>query len=93
MAWKEVNIEDLAKDLGIDIKEAKEKQKLVKSIIKHRKAKRMSQAALAKKMGVSQARIAQIESGIGTSKITFDVLFSVLQALGCEYKIVIPKAA
>jgi len=47
----------------------------------------MSQAALAKKVGVSQSRIAQIESGVGTAKITFDVLFGVLSALGFTVKV------
>jgi len=36
------------------------------------------QAALAKKLGISQARVAQIESGVGTAKVTFDVLFNML---------------
>jgi len=42
---------------------------------------------------VSQARIAQIESGIGTAKISFDVLFNILVALGYDYRVVTRKAA
>lgn len=93
MPWKEVNIEQLAKSLGANLSEVREKQRLIGMIIKIRKAKKMSQAALAKKLGVSQARIAQIESGVGTSKITFDVIFSILTALGYDYRVVTHKAA
>ncbi len=92
MAWKEVNAEELAASLGIDASEAREKQKLIQLIVKIRKATKVSQAALAKKVGVSQGRIAQIESGIGTSKVSFDVLLNVLRALGYEFKIVAKKA-
>ncbi len=93
MAWKEISIEQLAKSLGADISEVREKQRLITMIIKIRKAKKISQATLAKKLGVSQARIAQIESGVGTSKITFDVIFSLLIALGYDYRVVTTKAA
>jgi predicted transcriptional regulator len=90
MAWKETNVEKLAKSLGIDPAEVREKQKLIQLISEARKDKGISQAALAKKLGVSQGRIAQIESGIGTSKVTFDVLLNVLRELGFDFKI-IPK--
>lgn len=93
MPWKEVSIEQLAKSLGANLSEVREKQRLIEMIVKIRKAKKMSQAALAKKVGVSQARIAQVESGIGTSKITFDVIFSILTALGYDYRVVTHKAA
>ncbi len=93
MAWKEMSVEELAHDLGIDVAEAREKQRLVKLIAKHRKKKGWTQTVLAKKVGVSQGRIAQIESGIGTRSVTFDVLLSVLSALGCEFKIVVRNAA
>ena len=93
MAWKEMTVQELAKSLGADITEVREKQKLIGMIIKIRKAKKLSQAALAKKLGISQARIAQIESGIGTAQVTFDVLFSVLVALGYDYRVVTSKAA
>ena len=93
MAWKEVSVEDLAKALGANVTEIREKQRLVGLIVKTRKEKKLSQAALAKKLGISQARIAQIESGVGTAKVTFDVLFNMLVALGFDYRVVTRKAA
>lgn len=93
MAWKEISIEKLAKTLGVPIGEIREKHRLIKLIIEARKAKKLSQAALAKKMGITQGRIAQIESGIGTSNVTFDVLFNILTVLGYDLKIVARKAA
>lgn len=93
MAWKEMTLEELAKSLGADITEVREKQKLIEMIHKIRKAKKLSQATLAKKLGVSQARVAQIESGIGTAKVTFDVLFNMLITLGYDYRVIAKKAA
>jgi DNA-binding XRE family transcriptional regulator len=93
MAWKEVTTEELAKSLGVNAREVQEKQKLMQLIIKVRKAKGLSQVALAKKVGVSQSRIAQIESGVGTAKVTFDVLLNILNVLGYGFKIVPTKAA
>ena len=93
MAWKEISIEKLAKSLGANVAEIREKQRLVGLIVKARKEKKLSQAALAKKLGISQARIAQIESGVGTAKVTFDVLFNMLVALGFDYRVVTRKAA
>ncbi|NBX76144.1 MAG: XRE family transcriptional regulator [Proteobacteria bacterium] len=93
MPWKDVNSEKLAKSLGINASEVREKQALIEIIIEARKKKGLSQAALAKKLKVSQSRIAQIESGVGTAKVTFDVLLSVLSALGYDYKIVSKRVA
>ena len=93
MAWKEMTVEELAKSLGSNITEVREKQKLIAMIVKIRKAKKLSQAALAKKLDISQARVAQIESGIGTAQITFDILFNILVALGYDYRVVTTKAA
>jgi len=93
MAWKEVSVEELAKSLGVNVSEVREKQKLIQLIVKTRKDHRLSQAALAKKIGVTQGRIAQIESGVGTSKITFDVLLGILSILGYDFKILPKKAA
>lgn len=93
MAWKEISIEELAKSLGANVTEIREKQRLVGLIVKTRKEKKLSQATLAKKLGISQARIAQIESGVGTAKVTFDVLFNMLVALGWDYRVVTKKAA
>ena len=93
MAWKEMTIEELAESLGSNITEVREKQKLIAMIIKIRKAKKLSQAALAKKLEISQARVAQIESGIGTAQVTFDILLNILVALGYDYRVVTTKAA
>lgn len=93
MTWKEMTVEELAESLGANITEIREKHKLVAMIIKIRKAKKLSQAALAKKLGISQARVAQVESGIGTAKITFDILFNILVALGYDYRVVTTRAA
>ena len=93
MAWKEMTIEELAESLGSNITEVREKQKLIAMILKIRKAKKLSQAALAKKLAISQARVAQIESGIGTAQVTFDILFNILVALGYDYRVVTTKGA
>ena len=87
MAWKETSVEELAKSLGVNPAEVREKQKLMALIVKTRKEKRLSQQALAKKLKLSQGRVAQIESGVGTAKVTFDVLLNILAHLGYEYKI------
>ncbi len=88
-----MSVEEIAKNLNVNLSEVREKQKLMKLIIKERKNKKISQAALAKKVGVTQGRIAQIESGVGTSKVTFDVLLNVLSTLGCDFKIQVKAAA
>jgi len=93
MAWKEMTTEELAKSLGVNPTEVREKQKLIQFIVDARKKEKISQAALAKKVGVTQGRIAQIESGVGTSKVTFDVLLNILSVLGYDFKIVSKKAA
>ncbi len=93
MPWETMSIEELAEKLGIDIAEAREKQRLIRKIVAARKEKKLSQAALAKKVGVSQGRIAQIESGIGTAQISFDVLLKVLSVLGIDYKITLKHKA
>ena len=93
MAWKEMSAEEIAKSLGVDVVEVREKQNLIHLIVKVRKARKMSQANLAKKAGVTQGRIAQIESGIGTSRISFDVLLNTLTILGYQCRIVSKKAA
>jgi len=93
MPWKDLTIEELAQSLGANISEVREKQKLSSLIIKTRKTRGMSQAMLAKKLKISQGRVAQIESGIGTSRITFDVLLGALKSLGFEYRVVTKRAA
>ena len=93
MNWKEMTLEQLADSLGVNYAEVREKQNLIDLIVKTRKKNGISQGKLAKMVGVSQSRIAQIESGIGTSKITFDVLLNILTMLGYDFKIVYKKAA
>ena len=93
MAFKEMNTDELANSLGVSASEVREKQKLIELIVKTRKESRISQATLAKKAGVTQSRIAQIESGVGTSKVTFDVLFNILRLLGYDFRIMTKKAA
>src|SRR3989338_2158769 len=88
MSWTEMNIEELAYRLGVDSNEIIEKQSRVKSIIHARKKQGLSQADLAKRLGVTQGRIAQIESGVGTRKLTSDVLLHTLKALGIDFHIV-----
>jgi len=93
MPWEEMSLDDLARSLGLDPHEIREKHRLIELIKKARKEKKMSQTQLAKKVGVTQGRIAQIESRIGTSKTTLDVLLSILRELGYEYRIVTKKVA
>lgn len=93
MAWKEMNVDELAKSAGVDIHEIREKHRLIELIKKARKEKKMSQVQLAKKVGVTQGRIAQIESRVGTAKVTLEILLSILKHLGYEYRIVAKKAA
>lgn len=88
-----MSVAKFAKELGVDIAEVREKQRLMEKIVKVRKEKGLSQASLAKKVGVTQSRIAQIESGLGTAKVTFDVLFHILTSLGYDYTVVARKAA
>ena len=93
MPWKEITSEQLAKKLGINSAEIREKQNLIDLIKTVRKKMGLSQVALAKKAGVSQARIAQIESEQGIAKITFDVLFGIIRLLGYDFKITPRKVA
>jgi predicted transcriptional regulator len=93
MAWKEMTIDKLAASLGVDVHEAREKHRLIELIRKARKEKNISQAVLAKKIGITQGRVAQIESRIGVSRVTFEVLFGLLRELGFELKVVAKKVA
>ncbi len=93
MPWKEVGPDKLAKILEVNETEIREKQHLIAMIVEVRKKKGLSQAALAKKVGVSQGRIAQIESSIGTRNISFDILFGILLQLGYDFRIVYQKVA
>ncbi|MBI4827761.1 MAG: helix-turn-helix transcriptional regulator [Nitrospinae bacterium] len=89
MPWKDVDIEQAAQNAGINTAEVRAKQQLMALIAEARKAAGITQTELGRRVGVSQGRIAQIESGIGTSKVTFDVLFHLLTALGKECRVVV----
>jgi len=93
MAWKEMTVDELAKSLGVSAREVREKQKLMSLIAKTRKKLGMSQVTLAKKVHVTQSRIAQLESGVGTAKVSFDVLLHVLTVLGHDFKIISRRTA
>ena len=93
MAWKEMTIDEMALSLGVDVREAREKHRLIELIIKTRKEKNISQTNLGKKIGVTQGRIAQIESRVGVSKVTFEILFWLLRELGFELRVVAKKVA
>jgi hypothetical protein len=49
-------------------------------------------AALAVKLGVSQLRITQVETGVGTSKIAFVIILGVFIALEYDNRVVTRKA-
>lgn len=87
MPWIAITSKQLARELGIDRAEMAQKHELIKRIIAVRQKLGLTQAGLAKKLGVSQSRIAKIESRIGTQKVSFDVLFRILSMLGCNYKV------
>ena len=46
-----------------------------------------------KKLGITQGRIAQIESRVGSARVTFEVLLNLLRELGYECKIVAKRVA
>lgn len=93
MPTKEMTLDELALSLGLHANEFREKHRLIELIRKTRRDKKLSQSGLAKRMGVTQGRIAQIESKAGTSKVTFEVLFGILRELGFELKVIAKKVA
>ena len=93
MPWKEMTPRQVARELNVDYKHVQEKQKLMMLIARARKRKRLSQAVLAQRLGMTQDRIAQIESGTGTRRVTFDVLLRILAALGYDYEVLTHAAA
>ncbi|MEM7494552.1 MAG: helix-turn-helix transcriptional regulator [Myxococcota bacterium] len=93
MPWKKMTPRQVARELNVDYKHVQEKQKLMMLIAHARKRKRLSQAALAQCLGMTQDRIAQIESGMGTRRVTFDVLLRILAALGYDYEVLTHAAA
>jgi len=91
MPWVTITAKQLAKELDIDYEEQEQKQELIQKIVRIRKALGLTQAQMAKRLGVSQSRIAKIESCVGIHKVSFDMLFRILAALGYRCKIVPQK--
>lgn len=87
MPWKEVSLEDLAVNLGIDLWEIRKKNSLIDQIKHERRKQGLTQSQLAALVEVSQSRIARIEGGVGTKNMSFDLLFRILAALGIECEI------
>ncbi|MCY4523323.1 MAG: helix-turn-helix transcriptional regulator [Halobacteriovoraceae bacterium] len=82
------NAEDFAKDMGlseVEIALVKEKIKLIEKLKAKRIKKRLSQAALAKKIDSKQPAIARMESGL-ISQISMDFLIKAAMVLGVPYK-------
>lgn len=73
----------------INNKEIREKHKLIKKIKVFRNNAGLSQKDLAIKLKVTQGRVAQIESGVETKMVSFDLLFKILNILGYNYTVVL----
>lgn len=93
MSWEKVDLEKWASEMGVSLYEIDQKLKLRNRIIKLRKQLDMTQEELAQQVGISRSRIAQIENGVKLHKMSFDILFKVLHALGYEYIISARKQA
>ena len=93
MPWKKLDLKKWANAAGIDLNEIDQKLKLREMIVQLRKASEMSQADLADRVGVSRSRVAQIESGVKLHRMSFDILFRVLQGLGYRCQITTRKIA
>jgi predicted XRE-type DNA-binding protein len=93
MPFKSIDLDTLAKELNVNAAEVREKQRLIDRIVKLRKQMGLSQTELAKRVSVSQSRIAQIEAGVGTSKISFDILFNIINHLGFNCEVRLRKVA
>ena len=87
MPWQKVDLKTWATELGIDLHELRQKNQLIDQITTARKELGMTQMQLAKRAGVSQPRIAQIETRANIATIKFDALFKILTALGYEFNI------
>jgi len=93
MPWKTIDLDKWAEELGVDIDELRQKNRLIETLVKTRNKLGLSQAQLASLVGVSQSRIAQIENRVKIGNISFDVLLRLLHALGHEYRIITRRAA
>ena len=87
MPWQKIDLKTWATELGIDLHELRQKDQLIDQIITARKEFGLTQIQLAKLAGVSQPRIAQIETRAKIGTIKFDALFKILTALGYEFNI------
>ena len=87
MPWQEVNLETWAAELGVDLYELRQKDQLIDQIVTTRTELELTQTQLAKLVGVSQPRIAQIENRVKIGTIKFDALFKILTTLGYEINI------
>ena len=92
-AWKRIDLQRWAAEVGVDIHEIDEKLRLRDVIVRVRKKRGITQDELARRVGVSRSRIAQIESGVKLHKMSFDILLRILQGLGYRYKITAKKLA
>ena len=93
MPWKKVNLKRWASEMGVDLYEIDQKLKLREKIVALRKELGWTQEELARRANISRSRVAQIETGVRLHKMSFDILFRVLQALGCQYRISAKRAA
>ena len=64
-----------------------DKQRLMNLVRAEREKQGISQAQLAERLGLSQGRVAQLESKQGTQGVSYDAVLSALDALGCLYRI------
>lgn len=87
MSWQKVDLKTWAIKLGIDLHELRQKDRLIDQIVTTRKELGLTQTQLAKLVGVSQPRIAQIENRVKIGTIKFDALFKILTTLGYEFNI------
>ncbi len=81
--------EEFAKDMGLsglEIALVKEKLRLIENLRSRRIKAKLSQSALAKKVGTQQPAIARMESGV-VSQISMDFLIKVALVLGVSYSI------
>jgi len=98
---KRIRLENINIDLKEQLKNAEFKRlyelecakvALAQKIAELREAKHLNQADLAKKLGVSQQFISQIETGEG-SNLTLKTLLRLATTLGRGLRISFPKAA
>jgi len=93
MMWRKMDLPHLADELGVDINEVDQKLKLREMIVRVRTSRGLSQDELARLVGVSRSRIAQIEAGVRMHRMSFDILLRVLNSLGYRYTITTRKFA